>query len=147
MTYLSLKQKKSSVLIVLFLLLVYGCVSYPKIKILSNSSVEVIVEIADTAAQHYKGLMFRDSLEEGAGMLFVFDEQSRAFWMKNTKIPLDIIFISSDFKIVDIKENFLPCKTLHCETYTSKPAKYALEVNVGFVDEHEIVIGNTIMLN
>lgn len=112
---------------------------YPKVKILSNSPVEVIVEIADTAAQHSKGLMFRNSLKKGTGMFFVFnDELSRSFWMKNTKIPLDLIFISSDLKIVDIKANFLPCNAKNCEVYNSKPAKYVLEVNAGFVDKQEI---------
>ena len=148
MTYANLKQKKISVLLVLFLLLLSGCVSYPKIKILSNSSVDVIVEIADTPAQHSKGLMFRNSLEKGTGMLFVFNNyQSRSFWMKNTRIPLDIIFISSDLKIIDIKKNFLPCKTNNCEVYNSKPAKYVLEVNAGFVDENKIEVGNAIVLN
>ena len=90
--------------------------------------------------------MFRSHLNESSGMLFVFpDEQKRRFWMKNTLMPLDIIFISSNFTIVDIKQNFAPCQTDPCETYTSKePAQYVLEVNAGFVDRNNVSIGNHI---
>src|SRR3989344_4541488 len=76
--------------------------------------IKINVEIADDNEERMKGLMFRERLDENAGMLFVFeDEQYQAFWMKNTLIPLDIIFIGKNLEIVDI-ENAVPCKTGDC---------------------------------
>lgn len=105
----------------------------------------IYVEVADHTQERIRGLMFRTSLDENSGMLFVFDkEQQLSFWMKNTLIPLDIIFIGNDLKIVDLKENFQPCMPdADCEVYTSL-AKYALEVNAGFVRENGIKIGDKI---
>ena len=90
--------------------------------------------------------MYRTSLEENHGMLFVFEEEKqRIFWMKNTQIPLDIIFVEADGIIVDIKENFEPCVVDDCEKYNSQPALYALEVNAGFVAEHGIVVRDSLL--
>lgn len=109
------------------------------------SDVSVSVEIADNIEEQTVGLMYRTSLDENHGMLFVFsDEQQRIFWMKNTKIPLDIIFIDADGIIVDMKENFQPCVVEECEKYYSEPAQYALEVSAGFVEEKGIEAGDTI---
>ena len=79
-------------------------------------------------------------------MLFIFEgEDYWSFWMKNTLIPLDLIFISDQYTIVDIKENFKPCKVDNCDSYTSKKkAKYVLEVNSGFVKENNVKIGDKI---
>jgi uncharacterized protein len=91
------------------------------------------VELSVTPAEHSRGLMFRQSLSENAGMLFVFrDESLRDFWMKNTVIPLDIIFMGSKRDVVGI----------HCyakprdESIISSgsPAKYVLEINGGKAD-------------
>ncbi len=107
-------------------------------------NTEVSVEIADSSAELEKGLMNRASLGEKNGMLFVFpDEEKRSFWMKNTLLPLDIIFLSSDFTVVDIKKNFQPCKSIICETYASKAdAMYVLEVNANFTSRNTIKIGD-----
>lgn len=109
-------------------------------------NLNIQAEVAKNAYQLAKGLMFRKSLDENNGMLFVFnDEKNRTFWMKNTKISLDLIFISKDKKIVDIKENFLPCLNISCPSYTStQSAKYVLEVNAGFVEKNKIQIGEDI---
>jgi len=113
----------------------------------SKGAVKLNVEIVATPEEWSKGLMFRSQLHENSGMFFAFtDEQKRTFWMKNTLIPLDIIFVSSDFIVVDIKENFQPCKADPCPTYTSKyPAKYVLEVNAGFVGRNGIREGDKII--
>ncbi len=105
-------------------------------------NVSVLVEVADTPEKWSRGLMFRTYLNESSGMFFVFSsEQERSFWMKNTLIPLDIIFISSNFTIVDIKENFAPCQKDTCETYKSMaPAQYVLEVNAGFASRNNVSI-------
>jgi uncharacterized protein len=83
------------------------------LEIASKSGVHVFtVEIADTQAQHEKGLMFRKNLPEGQGMLFDFhEEQEVSFWMKNTYIPLDMIFIRGDGRISRIVENTEPLST------------------------------------
>jgi uncharacterized membrane protein (UPF0127 family) len=106
------------------------------------------VEVAKNAVAQQRGLMYRQSLGKDSGMLFIFDEQQPlTFWMKNTLIPLDILFISSDLVIVDIM-TMQPCTFDPCPVYTSKrPARYALEVNAGYVHAHAIKIGDTVSSN
>ncbi|HEX6253510.1 MAG TPA: DUF192 domain-containing protein [Nitrososphaera sp.] len=112
----------------------------------NNSSViaRIFVEVPDDQEEFARGLMFRTHLPWNAGMLFAFyDEEPRRFWMKNTLIPLDMIFVDSSSKIIDIKENVPPCKQEECPTYPSKePAQYVLEVNAGFVQEKGVKIGD-----
>ena len=113
----------------------------------NNSSViaRVFVEVADDEDETMRGLMFRKHLAWNAGMLFAFhNEEPRTFWMKNTFISLDMIFIDSNLKIVDIKENVPPCaQGDECPVYPSnEPAQYVLEVNAGFVQENGIKIGD-----
>jgi hypothetical protein len=95
-----------------------------------------------------KGLMFRKSLEENRGMFFIFDiEDYHPFWMKNMNFPIDIIWLSSDFKVVHIEQNVQPCRT-DCQVYTpAKPARYVLEVNTGFTERNGIGIEDKISLN
>ena len=105
-------------------------------------------ELAQNPFARTRGLMFRKSLPADSGMLFVFpNEAIQSFWMKNTKIPLDLIFISVDDKIVDIKNNFLPCTVDSCPVYQSvAPAKYVLEINAGEVEKEGINIGMSIKI-
>ncbi len=87
-------------------------------------------EIADTEALRERGMMFRTSLDPGAGMLFVFEtEQRMSFWMKNTLIPLYMLFFDADGNLVSTTV-MKPCQQDPCPTYPSAgPAKYALEVS------------------
>ena len=79
--------------------------------------IKIKVEIADTPEKRAEGLMFRDHLNENSGMFFVFDEESsHSFWMKNTLIPLDIIWINADKKVVYIKHKAQPCNE-ECESF------------------------------
>ena len=112
-----------------------------------SHNLKVEVELAQTVVQQARGLMFREFLAENSGMLFIFSGESpRTFWMKNTKIPLDLIFISSDKKIVEIKESFEPCVEEKCPTYQSRAAaKYVLEVNAGFSAKNNIQIGDPLI--
>ena len=91
------------------------------------------VEIADTPEERRRGLMFREKLEKNNGMLFVYkDEGYRSFWMKNTLIPLDIIFLDSDLQVINIeKANPEPnTSDENLASYRSlRPAKYVLELN------------------
>ena len=131
-------------LAVSFLILLSGCGKTATVLIKDNV---VKVEVADSDEERSKGLMFKESLGADEGMLFVFDDSKiRTFWMKNTRIPLDIIFISEEFEIVNIAEAE-PCKRDPCEIYPSKyEAKYVLEVFRGFVEERNITAGDYIKI-
>ncbi len=132
---------------ILFLFLL-SCTSQETIVIkTATSEIPLSIEIADEMDEQTIGLMYRTELAADAGMLFVFsEEKQRVFWMKNTKIPLDILFVDGSGTIVDIKENFEPCVVAACEKYYSLPALYALEVNAGFVTENGIVVGDSLLL-
>ncbi|AJF59725.1 MAG: DUF192 domain-containing protein [Candidatus Diapherotrites archaeon] len=130
-------MKKFALLFVVLLSL--GCVQQPQqgattptVCVQGKACIEV--ETADEAGEQALGLMFRESLPENSGMLFIFPDSSpRSFWMKNTLIPLDIMWIDESKKIAGITENVQPCKADPCPSYPSrKPVKYVLEVNAGF---------------
>lgn len=95
------------------------------------------VEIAADEATRARGLMFRESLPDNAGMLFLFPREApRAFWMRNTRIPLDIIYLDSGLRIVSMSLDTPPCRSRQgrCPNYPSgAPARYVLEVNAGTV--------------
>lgn len=101
------------------------------------------VEIARTPEEHKKGLMNRNYLAKDKGMLFIFSQQKPlAFWMKNTLIPLDMIFISQDKEIISITHNAQPCHQSHCPSYYSHgQAKYVLEINGGLTAQSKIIKG------
>ena len=103
------------------------------------------VEIADTMEKQVRGLMFRENLGENEGMLFVFGrEDFQGIWMMNMSFPIDIIWIDSNNKIVDIAKEAQPCR-LNCPTYIPKErAKYVLEVNSEFAEKHTIKIGDKV---
>lgn len=104
------------------------------------------VELAKTETQKYKGLMYRDKLEQNNGMLFIFNkEKIYPFWMKNTLIPLDIIWINSNNKVVFISQNTQPCKSLICPQILSNiNAKYVLEINAGLCEKLNLQVGDQI---
>ncbi len=91
------------------------------------------VEIADTSQKQALGLMYRDEMPVDHGMLFVFtNEAPRSFWMKNTRIPLDIMYFDQDLKMVSASLNTKPCRVSRCPSYPSiAPAMYVLELNAG----------------
>lgn len=93
-----------------------------------------MVEIADDDAERARGLMFRDELAAGTGMLFIHDrEQPQAYWMKNTRIPLDILYFDNARKLVAQQRDVPPCSAGNaCPPYPSNaPARYVLELNAG----------------
>jgi uncharacterized membrane protein (UPF0127 family) len=91
------------------------------------------VEIADTSQKQGLGLMFRDYMSEDHGMLFIFpNEAPRSFWMKNTRIPLDIMYFDKNLEMVSVSANTPPCRVSRCPSYPSTgPAMYVLELNAG----------------
>lgn len=90
------------------------------------------VELAETKEARDLGLMFRDELPDDHGMLFLFPvEAMRSFWMRNTRIPLDIMYFDADLRLINV-QTARPCRTRNCPTYPSTgPAKYVLELNAG----------------
>jgi uncharacterized protein len=108
----------------------------------SGEEVKVRVEIADNASEHARGLMYRTTLAENRGMLFIFEgEQKPSFWMKNTLIPLSIAFIGSEGRIVDIQD-MKPLDDDPPSYVSARPAQYALEVNQGFFEERGVEVGD-----
>ena len=115
----------------------------------AQKKISVNVELAKTAEERKLGLSFRQYLGDYDGMLFIFDsDTSSPFWMKDMKIPLDIIFVDSNYFIVDIKEAQAPCTSTYCPNiYSSAPFRYVLEVNSGFVEKNGITKDGSLVLH
>jgi len=107
------------------------------------------VELAKTDEERMQGLMFRKSLEKNRGMLFIFPgEGIYSFWMKDTLIPLDIIWINQNKEVVFISENTQPCKEDPCPLISpDKKAKYVLEINSGISKEIGLKVGDRLEFN
>ena len=101
------------------------------------------IEIADNDQKTSQGLMYRSSMPENAGMLFFMDSQRiQGFWMKNTYIPLDMIFVNSEMEVVTIHANTTPMK--ESSYFSTAPALYVVEVNAGFCRKNNIQVGDKI---
>jgi uncharacterized protein len=121
-----------------------ACAGGPQVALLAPDGAQLAVinvAIANTPAARELGLMYRKHLAENAGMIFVFPAPDRlSFWMKNTEIPLDMIFADGTGKIVGIVEN--------AEPFSEKPlgvggdSLYVLEVNGGFAQRHHVTPGD-----
>lgn len=100
----------------------------------------VLAEVAATAEERAEGLMYRDDVPDGTGMLFVFeDSQPRSFWMANTYVPLDIAYMDPSYRIVDI----IAMEPLVTDSYPSDaPAMFGLEVRQGWFAEQQIGVGD-----
>ena len=131
-----------------------GSAALPQLKFTKNGDLTFIsakntflvtidIEIADTPEKRSQGMMYRNALGERQGMLFVFPkEEYQSFWMKNTAVPLDMIFVSARNEVVTIHENTTPYSP---QSYTStKPAQFVVEVNAGFVQKYGIAAGDRI---
>ncbi len=99
----------------------------------------VQVELARTAEERERGLMYRETLAKGHGMFFIFpDAMTRSFWMKNTFIPLDIAYLDAELRIVDIQA--MEAESLDGHP-SAQPAMFALEVPLGWFEEMGIGVG------
>lgn len=112
----------------------------PTTEAVFSNDVSVILEIAQDKEDLAKGLSKRKSLPQNQGMLFVFEEeQFLAFWMKDTLIPLDMIFLNANKEIVKIVESAEPCLENECPSYFSDvESKYVIELNGGFCEQNNI---------
>lgn len=107
------------------------------------------VELARTDTERERGLMLRTQLDKDKGMLFIFEKEGiYSIWMKNTFIPLDIVWADSQGKVVYISENAQPCQSLICPSAVpATKAKYVLEVNAGICKEVGIKLGDELGIN
>lgn len=106
-----------------------------------------IVEIADDDASRARGLMFRNELAPDRGMLFIFErEQPQAFWMRNTYIPLDILYFDAQRRLVSMSQRTPPCRSQQCPSYPSKgAARYTLEIAAGRASELGVKTGDELL--
>lgn len=102
------------------------------------------VEVMDDGFERRNGLMSRLYLAPDRGMIFVYDsEQPLTFWMKNTFLPLDIIFLDARRRVVNIQKNAVPCKIDSCSLYPSVvPAQFVVELNAGTADRIHLSVGD-----
>lgn len=111
-----------------------------------GSTVTVALEVMATPSARERGMMYRTALAEDRGMLFVFpDEIERAFWMKNTLIPLDMLFIARDGRIVGIYPEAVPLSMAPMSV--GKPSRFVLEVNGGWSARHNVRAGDRVELH
>jgi uncharacterized protein len=137
--------KRILILIAIVAILALSLLLFPNDKVvLKIGDTRLLVEVVDTQKERIQGLSGREGLEKNNGMLFVFDnEDSHGIWMKDMNFAIDILWIDSDFNIVNIKKYANP------ESYPEiflpqTPNKYVLEVNVGFLEKNDIKIGDKI---
>ena len=126
--------------------------------VIFGDGTSIRADVADTEDARARGLMHPPSpsaparlavLAEDAGMLFVFDRPGRyAFWMKNVPMPLDIIWLDAERRIVWIAENAPPCAAEPCPMYApGREASFVVEVAGGFVSRHRIAIGDIVLID
>jgi hypothetical protein len=110
------------------------------LKIYFPDGRSITAELAITDAERARGLMFREKIAVDQGMLFCFAEEDlHAFWMKNTLIPLDMIWLDQNRRIVHIAKNVPPCKADPCPSYApSRPGNYVLELGAGGADYYNL---------
>lgn len=127
-----------SLAILFFFIILLGC--SPKQSTVCFGKQCFLVEIADSAEEHQQGLMFREHLDANKGMLFIFDHADMySFWMKNTKIPLDMLWLDENKTVVFIAKKVQPCTQDPCPVVTpDSAARYILETNAGLAEQFGI---------
>ncbi|NJB37360.1 DUF192 domain-containing protein [Croceivirga sp. JEA036] len=119
-----------------------------ELRIHKNDSllVQLDIEFAETEYEVQTGLMYRDHMEEKQGMLFIFPDVSvHSFYMKNTEIPLDIIYIDENLNIASFQENAKPFDETGLSSLV--PIQYVLEVNAGLAEKWNLEVGDKITYN
>ena len=125
---------------------VSNSVDYKQIDVKVNG-IALTADIAETSEQKSKGLGGRDTLPENEGMIFPFNKESDySFWMKGMKIPIDIIWIDSNKRVVHVEHDLDPCEPKSpCPSYTPKEdSLYVLETVAGFADKYNVTKGTQI---
>jgi uncharacterized protein len=134
--------------VVIIIILIAIC-SFPKTGSVCLEEKCFEVEVVSNDKKRALGLMFRESLDQNKGMLFVFKEEDNySFWMKNMEFPLDIIWINKEREIVFIEKYAQPCEGDFCDKILSdKKAKYVLELNAGITDDLLLKEGDRITIS
>ena len=141
---------KKTLLLSLTVLFLTSCSSAPSMPTASfqtkTGTVPLSIEIADDPSERETGLMYREMMPENQGMFFVFDsEVSLTFWMKNTLIPLDMVFLDSAKKVVHIARDVQPCQADPCPLTSSRSAaKYVIETNAGWTAKNGVSQGDRV---
>jgi uncharacterized membrane protein (UPF0127 family) len=139
-----LRTKLNAFAPLLLMLAVLGCARGPCVAIVApdgKTRATVEVEVVNTFEQRQHGLMFRKHLDQNAGMIFIFaDAAPRNFWMHNTEIPLDMIFVNSSFRVIGIVENATP--RTDAPRGVEGASQYVLEVSGGFCAKHGVKTGD-----
>lgn len=111
------------------------------IKASGDTLKKLYVELAESDYEHQTGLMYRESMDKDQGMLFIYEsERIRSFYMKNTYIPLDIIYYSADSTLVSIQKNAIPRNETSLPS--EAPTQFILEINAGLSDQWGIEQGD-----
>ncbi|MBN2422422.1 DUF192 domain-containing protein [Candidatus Woesearchaeota archaeon] len=131
-------------LLILMLLILVSCTNIKKICFKNNICIDA--EVKDSPEEREQGLMYRKTLEENKGMLFVFEEPDEyGFWMKNMNFPIDIIWLNEDKRIIHIEKDLAPCKSESCEVYyPDNDSLYVIEVVANFTEKNHINKGDLI---
>lgn len=103
-------------------------------------SVQLEAIVADSFVKRMIGLMYRDSIADNECMLFIFSQEGKfGIWMKNMRFAIDLIWVDSNLRITDFKQNLQPCKNFFCKTYAPQSmSKYIIELNAGFISKNKI---------
>ncbi|MDR1466571.1 MAG: DUF192 domain-containing protein [Treponema sp.] len=132
-------------------LFILACADRPSLKTTAitiqttDGNVNLAAEVAETTEERQRGLMFRKSLADGRGMIFVFErDQILSFWMKDTYIPLSIAFIAGDGRIIEIHD-MEPLSLASVQS--SRSCRYALEAPLGWFTRAKINVGDTLILS
>jgi uncharacterized membrane protein (UPF0127 family) len=155
----TLDSRRRGGLAAVFLVLAAACGASPKASITSAatpapagprvtlpSGSTYALEVVRTPEEQAQGLMFRESLAEKTGMLFAFGNRAvHRFWMKNTMIPLDMIWMDADGKVIFVSADTPPCKTDPCPSYgPDAPAASVLEIAGGKAAKERISVGSVL---
>lgn len=125
---------------------IYSIYTTPELHALKLNKAELKVELAETEAEHKLGLGGRQKLSSGCGMLFIFaDDDFHAFWMKDVPFIIDIVWISKDWKVVDVAKYVLP-DSFPDVLRPRAPARYVLEVSAGWADENNVKAGDFVLV-
>lgn len=142
-------RKWYPILVVILLLVIDNKVSFGHsiltIKHSNGNSNIFAVEIAKSTYERMRGLMYRKSIADDTGMVFVFPEQKVSMWMKNTYIPLDMIFVNNQGKIIKIAKNTVPLSTEHISS--NAPVAMVIELKGGATEKFNIQTGDVVTLN
>ena len=120
----------------------------PRGHVVFPDGAKVMLEIVDTDATRERGLMFRTSMASNEGMIFVFPRVGfYPFWMKNTLIPLDMLWLDARSRVVSIAGSVPPCKSDPCPSYSpDADALYVVELVAGFAKRHGVQVGDALKL-